>query len=185
MAYSISNPQSGWIPIANIDAGVVPAGSSNIGTTTTIPTPPMQPGMIVGAVDPVFGGGEFIMLQGVASTVIGSMVTYDAASFATTLSPITGANLSYPVAVAMSANNAATTWGWYQIAGAAVIKKPAVKALPTNNIFLSTSAGRIRTSAYSGRQVLGAKTQNTTTVTTTTSTVTVIINRPILQGQTI
>lgn len=185
MAYTISNPQMGFLALTAIDSGVIPPNNANTGSTTTVPTPPLAPGMVITAQDPTYGGGEFILLAGVASTVVGSLVTYNSVSFATTLAPNTGANLASPVAVAMSANAAATTWGWYQIGGAAVIKKPAVKALPTNSIFLSTTAGRVRTSAYSGRQVLGAKTVNTTTVTTTTSTVTVMLDRPHLQGQVI
>lgn len=182
MAYTISNPQSGFLPLTAIDSGIIPPNNANTGSTTTIPTPPLAPGMVITGIDPTYGGGEFILLAGVTSTVVGSLVTYNSSTFATTLTPNTGANLSAPVAVAMSANAASTTWGWYQIGGAAVIKKPAVKALPTNAIFLSTTAGRVRTSAYSGRQVLGAKTVNSTTVTTTTSTVTVMIDRPHLQG---
>jgi hypothetical protein len=34
-------------------------------------------GTVINAVDPVYGGGEFIFLKGVASTVVGSLVTYD------------------------------------------------------------------------------------------------------------
>ena len=185
MAYTISNPQIGFTALTDIDSGIIPANNANTGSTTTIPKPPMARGMVITAVDPTYGGGEFILLAGAASTVVGSLVTYNSVTYVTTLAPITGANLASPVAVAMSANASSTTWGWYQIGGAAVIKKPAVKALPTNSIFLSTTAGRVRTSAYSGRQVLGAKTVNSTTVTTTTSTVTVMLDRPHLQGQVI
>jgi hypothetical protein len=66
----------------------------------------------------IYGGGEFIYLKGVASTVVGSLVTYDGASsgtptYQTVLCPST-ANLAQPVAVAMSAN-VANQFGWYQI----------------------------------------------------------------------
>lgn len=179
MAYTIQNPAIGNIlPIGSTDAGTTFTNGS-----TVYPTPPLTLGMIVTAFDPTYGFGEFILLPGASSTVVGSLVSYNTTSYTTTLAPITGTNLSGPVAVAMAANTSTSTWGWYQIAGAAVIKKPAVKAQPASAIYVSTSAGRVRTSAYSGRQVLGARTANSTTVTTTTSTVTVILNRPHLQGQ--
>lgn len=73
-------------------------------------------GTIVTAYDPVYGGGEFIYLLGVASTVRGSWVTYNADNFGTAL---LAANAIGPVAVAMSAN-VASQYGWYQIAGKAV-----------------------------------------------------------------
>jgi hypothetical protein len=40
--------------------------------SSAIPTPPLTLGMIVQAVDPTFGTGEFILLAGVASTAVGS-----------------------------------------------------------------------------------------------------------------
>lgn len=138
-------------------------------------------GTICKARSETYGEGEFIYLLGVASTVVGSLVSYNALTGATTLSPASGYNTSHPVAVAMSAN-VASQYGWYQIAGAAVVKKPAVKAQPTSNVYLSGTAGRVRTSAYSGRQILGAKVQGTTTITTTTSTVVVTLDRPHVQG---
>ena len=132
-----------WIH-TNGEIGVQP-----IADTSTVQKHPL--GKIVPGTSVTYGGGEFIYLKGVASTVVGSLVTYDPYVGTTTLSPATGYNLSDPVAVAMSAN-VASQYGWYQIAGAAVIKKPAVKAQPTSNIYLSGTAGRVRTSAYSGRQ---------------------------------
>lgn len=154
----------------------------NIADTSTTLATGLYLGKIVRAVDPTLGEGEFILLLGVASTVVGSLVTYSATTFQTTLAPSSGYNLSDPVAVAMSAN-VASQYGWYQISGSATIKKPAVKAQPTSNVYLSGTAGRVRTSAYSGRQILGAKITGTTTITTTTSTVVVLINRPHIQGK--
>lgn len=137
-------------------------------------------GKIIAARHETYGGCEFIYLQGVANTVVGSLVSFDPVAGTTTLSPITGVSNGNPCAVAMSAN-VASQYGWYQIAGVVPIKKPAVKAQPASLIYLSTTAGRVRTSSYSGRGVIGAKTVNTTTITTTTSTVNVLINRPCFQ----
>lgn len=138
-------------------------------------------GTIIRAYDPTLGAGEFIYLLGVASTVVGSLVTYNATTYQTTLSPNT-ANNENPVAVAMAAN-VASQYGWYQISGLSVMKKTAVAVPPGNKIYQSATAGRVMPTSASGKQLLGARAANLTTVTSTTSTITVLINRPALQGQ--
>ena len=137
-------------------------------------------GTIIRAQDPTYGEGEFIYLLGVASTVVGSVVTYNATTYQTTLVPNT-ANLNSPVAVAMSANVAAQ-YGWYQIEGLAVIKKTAVAVNAQVPIYISATAGRVKSTAASGKQIVNAKTANLATVASGTSTVTVLINRPFAQG---
>lgn len=59
------------------------------------------------------GFAEFIYLKGVASTAIGSVVTYDEAGVSTLLV----ANAQGPIAVSLAANTAATTYSWYCIRG--------------------------------------------------------------------
>ncbi len=108
MAFFADIPQIGITPIGNTDSGFIPPGNVNIGSTTAVPTPPMVPGMIVRAKDPVYGEGEFILLAGVAGTAVGSIVTYNTTAFTTALAPA-GANLPQPIAVAMSANVSAST----------------------------------------------------------------------------
>ena len=98
-------------------------------------------GTIVRAWDPTYGEGEFIYLLGVASTVVGSLVTYNATTWQTALSPDTAA-FQAPVAVAMSAN-VASAYGWYQISGNAVIKKTAVAVTPQVKIYQSATTGRV------------------------------------------
>jgi hypothetical protein len=99
MAYSIVNPEIGYQPIA---------------VTDTVQAHPL--GTIVRASDPTYGAGEFIYLKGVASTAIGSWVTY---SYDDGTTALLAANAIDPVAVAMSAN-VANQYGWYQISGKAV-----------------------------------------------------------------
>ena len=181
MAYTIVEPDAGFTAIAAVDSGISKPVSVSDGTTTTIPTPPNQLGAIVRAVDPTFGEGEFIFLAGVASTVVGSMVVWDGTTYATTLAAIT-ANQGRPIAFAMSANVAATTFGWYQIGGTAVALKT------TTNKFLAkvalgvTSVGKVG-SVSSGKQILNARTANAATVASATTTVQVVINRPGLMGR--
>ena len=114
MAYTFDEPRAGLLQIAQTDSGITTAGG------TTIPTPPAVLGTIVRAFDPVYGEGEFILLLGVASTVVGSVVRYNATTYQTTL-VVNTAVQDVPVAVAMAATTAGL-YGWYQIAGNAVIK---------------------------------------------------------------
>src|SRR6266851_103698 len=72
-------------------------------------------GAIVKARHDTYGEGEFIYLKGVASTIVGSPVTYNTTSFTTALAPV-GTNKAQPIAIAMSAN-VASQWGWYQLSG--------------------------------------------------------------------
>jgi len=138
-------------------------------------------GTLVRAWDPTYGEGEFIYLLGVGSTVVGSLVTYNATSYLTALSPDTAA-FQAPVAVAMSAN-VASQYGWYQVSGNAVIKKTAVAVTPQVKIYQSATPGRVMPTSASGKMILGAKTANLTTIASGTSTVVVTINRPHMQGQ--
>jgi hypothetical protein len=175
MAYTFDEPRLGLQQIAQVNDTVVTAGG------TTIVAPPAVLGSIVRAFDPVFGEGEFILLLGVASTVVGSVVRYNATTYQTTL-VVNTAVQDVPVAVAMSACTAGQ-YGWYQIAGNAVIKKTAVTVAPNVTLFLSATAGRVKVLASAGLQVVAARSANLTTVTSTTSTITVTINRPHLQSQ--
>lgn len=140
-------------------------------------------GKQVRAKDSTLGEGTFIYLKGVASTVVGSLVTYDVTTGVTTLSPNTG-NTGNPVAVAMAACDATTKFGWYQTVGAATIKKTAVKFDPAvaNKVFQSGTAGRIMQTSASGKQILGARFTSTVTVTSTTSTAVVQITWPCVQS---
>jgi len=176
MAYVFTDAYIGLQQIENTDAGVtMPNG------TVAIPTPPTILGQVVRAADPIYGEGEFIMLVGVASTAIGSLVTYNATTYQTALSANT-AGLGQPVAVAMSANTAGL-FGWYQIGGLAVIAKTAVQTTAQVAVYQSATAGSIMPTASTGRQILGARSANLATVTAITATLVVSINRPHLQGQ--
>lgn len=161
-----------WKPFSTI-------GAQGIAETSTTQNHVL--GKIVRAVHDTYGEGEFIYLLGVASTVEGSLVKYNATTYQTVLATNT-ANQAVPVAVSMSAN-VASQYGWYQIEGNAVIKKTTVAVTPQVKLYLSTTAGRVKVLASAGLEILGARTANLTTVVTTTSTVVVTINRPHLQGQ--
>lgn len=108
-------------------------------------------GTIVRAVDPTYGAGEFIYLKGVASTGIGSWVTYSPDDFTTTL---LAANAIGPVAIAMAAT-VANEYGWYQIQGKAVGKVLASFA-DNGNVYATATAGSIDDAVVAGDRVKGA-----------------------------
>lgn len=179
MAYTISNPQSGFLSVTTIDAGVVPPNNFNTGSTTAIPTPPLYPGMIVTGRDPTYGGAEFILLLGVANTAVGSVVVYNQTTFQTTLAPA-GTNLPTPIAIAMSANGAGT-WGWYQISGIAVAAKSNGTASIASGAAVGVQTAGVLTVSSTGTEVEGALCAVLATASATS--VQVVINRPHMIGR--
>ena len=152
-------------------------GWQSIADTST--TQKHKLGTIIPAVDPIYLGGEFIYLKGVASTVVGSLVTYDPYLATTTLAPATGGK--GPVAVAMSAN-VASQYGWYQINGVAAVKAPNAMTPGAEVFMLAATPGSVDDAAVAGEQVLGAVV-TTTTGTPSSGLALITISRPILQGQ--
>jgi hypothetical protein len=163
MAFHVTTPGAGWQPIAD---------------TSTVKNHPL--GTIVTGTDPTLGGGEFIDLQGVANTAVGSLVTYNASGALTALCPDT-ASLAQPVAVAMSAN-IDNQYGWYQIGGVAVIKKTAVIFAVRAKVFLSGTPGSVAAASVAGKELTNCRTANAASVVSATGTVQVTINRPHAQG---
>lgn len=162
MAYTIQNPTLGVQPIA---------------VTDTVQRHSL--GMTVRATDPTYGEGVFIYLKGIASTVIGSMVDFDQYLGTTALSPATGG--TGPVAVAMSAN-VANQYGWYQVAGSAVVKAPNAMVVGADVFSLAATPGSVDDAAVNGEQILNAKV-STTTGTPSTGLAVIQIEYPFHQGQ--
>lgn len=125
-------------------------GSQAIADTDTTQNHPL--GTIVRAVDPTYGAGEFIYLQGVASTAVGSFVLYNADDHSTSL---LAANDIGPVAIAMSAN-VASQYGWYQIKGKAVGKVLASFA-DNANCYGTATAGSVDDAIVAGDRVQNCK----------------------------
>ena len=178
MAYTPTENRLGVQPIG---ATVTTSTLYQSGQSTQL-NPQHALGTIVRAEDPTYGGGEFIYLKGVASTVVGSLVSYDPVNGTTTLSSTSEASSDRPLAVAMAAC-VSGYYGWYQIAGAAVIKKGAVAVTPGVPLYLSgVTAGRVTSLASGGRQLMNCRAVNAATVASATSTITAIIQRPFAQG---
>ena len=163
MAYTISTPLIGAQPIAVTDT-----------------TQNHAVGTIVRGVDPTYGEAEFIYLKGVASTAVGSIVTYNTSSGTTALAPV-GTNKPQPVAVAMSAN-VANQYGWYQISGIAVVAKSATVSLAANVAIGVKTIGLVA-STGSGKEVQGALVAAVASAATGRTTVQVVVNRPHMQGR--
>ena len=153
------------------------AGAQPIADTST--TQKHVLGTIVRGSDPTYGEGEFIYMLGVASTVVGSLVTYDATTWQTALTTHVPVQ-ARTVAVAMSAN-VASAYGWYQISGMAVIKKTAVLIGAQVTLALGLTAGRVKGTSTSGMQIAGCRSANLATISATVSVITAHINRPHLQ----
>lgn len=108
-------------------------------------------GTIIRAKDPVYGAGEFIYLKGVASTALGSWVTYNTDDGGTAL---LAANAIGPVAIAMAAN-VASQYGWYQIQGKAIGKSLA-GFLDNANVYATGTAGNVDDAVVAGDRVKNA-----------------------------
>jgi hypothetical protein len=140
MAYAVATPSLGYPSIGT----VVTNSTYNAGTAKL--------GDIARAVDPVYGGGEFIYLQGVANTALGSWVVYNADDYSTTL---LAADAIGPVAVAMGATVAGTA-GWYQIQGKA-IGLVLAGFLDNANVYGTATAGSVDDAVVAGDRVKNAK----------------------------
>ena len=163
MAYGTSDPR---------------IGSQAISTTDTVQNHPL--GTILRANDPVYGDGEFIYLLGVASTIVGSVVTYDASTYQTVLSAV-GGNIPRAVAVSMSAN-LASSYGWYQISGQAVVAKTATVSLAAGAAVGVLTTGLIAGTG-TGKEITGAVVAAVASNTAGRVTVKVMIARPTKQGR--
>lgn len=141
--------------------------------TETSTTQKHNLGTIVRGVDDTLGGGEFIYLKGVASTVAGSIVNYDD-SFQTALQ--TGVlDHPRPNAVAMSAN-VASQYGWYQISGIATCLK-ANSVSFAKGAALGVATGKA-IAAASGQILNGALVAVVASAKSDVTSVKVMINRP-------
>lgn len=153
-------------------------GAQAVAVTSTVQQHPL--GTIINAWDPLLGHGEFKYLLGVASTVVGSVVTFDPTTHLTTLSAVAGA-IPRPIAIAMSAN-VALQYGWYQISGVAVVRKQCTVSLAAGAAVGVLSTGLIAGTA-SLKEIFNAVVAAVASAATGRTTVQVTINRPFKQGR--
>lgn len=122
------------------------------GAPTDVDTTQQFPlGTELWAYDVSLGWQKLIYLQGVASTVQGSVVIFDEA-YVTTLA---SANGKGAVAVALAAVDATTEYGWYVIKGKVPAKVLASFA-DNGNVYLTATAGSVDDATVAGDLVVGA-----------------------------
>jgi hypothetical protein len=155
-----------WAIIAANQVGAQPIDETSTTQRHTL-------GIIVQAKSSTYGVGEFIYLQGVGSTVVGSVVNYDAL-FITALNT-TGLSTPRPLAVAMSAN-VANQFGWYQISGVARVVKSNALSLAVGSCIATSSGAAIVVA--SGLIVNGAVVAAAASAVASSTAVSVMINRP-------
>src|SRR5690348_3837478 len=124
------------------------AGIQPIDETSATQQHPL--GTIVTAKDDTYGVGEFIYLEGVASTAAGDAVTYTVKPSATVRAVAAGRGA---VAVAMSAN-VAGQYGWYCITGCVPVAAAASAAAGV--VYLTSTAGTLDDAVVAGDKVDGA-----------------------------
>jgi hypothetical protein len=109
--------------------------------------------------DPILGEGLFIFLPGVASTIVGSVVTYTttagAASPTGTTALWVGTTITgFPLAVATVANVLTTNWAWYQVVGAAVLATSG--AVAAGDKVYWQANGVVSSTPVAGKQLVNA-----------------------------
>lgn len=142
-----------WIPTEPSQGGLQP-----IATTDTVRNHPLGfrcKGKDISLTTPL--SGEFIYLQGVASTAVGSWVNFYEDDGTTILSDTdsSAADKIGPVAVAMSAN-VASQYGWYQICGKASALALASFA-DNGDVYLTSTGGSVDDAVVDGYLVHKAK----------------------------
>lgn len=98
------------------------------------------------------GEAEFIYLKGTSGTVVGTWVTYDQDNFGTTR---LAANAIGPVAIAMSACDASTKFGWYAIFGK-IEAQMAANFADDGLVFATATAGVADDAVVAGDRVKNA-----------------------------
>ena len=140
---------------ANLITGAPMASSGQLGVVDTVQQFPL--GTVVQGTDAVGGFAEYIYLKGVASTIVGSVVTFDEAG----VTALITATSVGPVAVA-TAITVASTFGWYGYTGTFPTD---VVANCADNAKLGreTTNGKVGDSYAAGYQIVGAVSRNSTT----------------------
>lgn len=96
-------------------------------------------------------GDEYIFLKGVASTAVGSWVTFDEAG----VTALLAADAIGPVAIAQGAVDATTKGGWYLIFGTCSAKV-ATGFADNGNIYATATAGTADDAIVAGDRVKNA-----------------------------
>lgn len=116
------------------------------GDTSVVDTTKRHP-LGTRAVDP--DGNEYIYLEGIGSTALYSVVTYDEAY----LTALIAADAVGPVAVAMAAI-VASSYGWYMIKGSTYAKCDSGVA-DNSALYINGTSGRVDDTDVAGDAIIG------------------------------
>lgn len=136
--------------LTGLDAGVIVKGGPGTGTAVTgsIDDSATIP---VGSQARDAAGNVYIYLQGIGSTIAGSVVTYNSLTGVTAL---IAANAIGTVAVAMAAI-VANKFGWYQIFGNNTVVSCDAGVVSGAALYIDGTAGRIDDTVVAGDLVAG------------------------------
>ena len=127
------------------------AAQSAVGLPGDVDSAARNPvGMRAIGVDTTGNTAEYIYLQGVASTIVGTVVTYDEAGVTTLIA----ANAKGPVAVATGLT-VASTFGWYGLQGTFLTDVVANSA-DNSTIGRETTDGKVGDGRAAGDQIANA-----------------------------
>lgn len=164
-----------WVSVS-LNLGLSVPGS--VDSTQAFPV-----GMVAQFRDPTYGVGEFIYLPGVASTAAGDVVNYSVSDGATNTGSTTRwagtAGTGIPLAIATAAT-VASTWGWYQISGAAVVNTSGTVAAGDKAFYQATAT--VSSTQVNGKQVQGMTAASANGVPSANKAI-YTINRPSAQDQ--
>lgn len=172
------NLQLGYPAPGFVDSGIVRGGT----TYPSIPVGTVAQFRDTGTTG--LGVGTFIFLPGVASTTAGDVVQYTvsdgaASGGSTTRWTGTGAT-GLPLAIATAAT-VASTWGWYQIGGAAIVNV-AASVSAASAAYYGGTVSLLDDAQSNGKQVLNAFFASASDGGSPLKAV-LTINAPFVQGQ--
>lgn len=171
--------QLGWPAPGTVDAGISRGGV----TYPSVPIGTVAKFRDVGTTQ--LGVGEFIFLPGVASTAAGDWVSYilsdgatgGASGGAATTRWAGTASSGIPLAIATAAT-VASTWGWYQIGGAAICKISGTIAAGNGAAWQATAT--VQAAAVTGKNVVGVQAGSANAVPSAGLAI-YTLNRPAVQ----
>lgn len=129
------------------------------------------------------GEGEFIYLSGAASVDAGDVCSYEIAYNASVATSVVvpwagAANIPCPLCVATAAT-VASTFGWYQVSGSAVVNSSG--AVAEGDDLFWQAAGVVSATLAPGKQMMSAVAASANGVPATDQVI-VTIDRPLAQG---
>lgn len=189
MAYQNADVRIG-VPDVSAVAASGALGSPWVGTTNDLPSVTMavKVGSIMIAQDNTLGEGRFILLAVPVSTTVTAGLLYQwDKNYTIVLVPAgaTSKNTGVAVAVAYTAvtsNASSVQYAWFLLQGQTAVLKTAVSVSPQSAIYMSATAGRFYVTSSAGKQILGARTQNTATISGGVSSVNVYFNFSSIEG---